>query len=464
MSQMLTFPVARTYTCDVLVVGGGVSGISAAICAARMGVSVLLAERDGCLGGTASVGLVGPFMSCFDPTGTEQVIRGFLDEFIQRMVQKGGAIHPRDCAGGDSYSAYRIKGHIGVTPFDAECLKMTAEEMCEEAGVKLLYHMLLCQCRTDETGSIQSAFFMTKNGVYEVQAKVFLDCTGDADLAVMSGAPTVYGDKTGRTQVSSIFFLIDGVNKQALEQHIEKYPEATHLPQRYFEDIVAQAQLDGSFPCGRSRVSAFEGMKGIWRVNMTQYDKPADFSDPEDVTRAEIACRKQIFPIMDFLKNHVPGFEHIRLLQSAQSLGIRESRRIIGDHTLTMEDLSHSTSFPDAICVVGSAVDFHGSFHPDGSYDGAYYVTGTKAAQIPLRCLIPQNVNNLLVAGRAISADQMAHSAVRVMPPCIAMGQAAGTAAGLAVSSGKQIRQIDITQLQRVLRQNGVYLPETDPG
>ena len=140
---MIQLPITKHYSCDVLVVGGGVAGISAACCAARGGVSVILAERDGCLGGTASVGLVGPFMSAFDPLGKKQVIRGFLDEFVSRMVEKGGAIHPKDCHGGDSYSAYRTKGHIGVTPFDPECLKETAEELCGQYHVKLLYHMLL---------------------------------------------------------------------------------------------------------------------------------------------------------------------------------------------------------------------------------------------------------------------------------------------------------------------------------
>ena len=458
--KYINFSVNRTYSCDVLVVGGGVAGISAAICAARNGAKVILAERDGCLGGTASVGLVGPFMSAMDPTGQTQVIRGFFDDFVGRMVEAGGAVHPLDCKGGDGYSAYRIKGHIGVTPFDPETLKLVAEQMCEEAGVQLLYHMLLCAC--EKSGdSITSAIFMTKNGLYEINAKVFIDCSGDADLAVFAGAPTVFGDENGGTQVSSVFFTIVGVDKELLQKdHVDKYPEETHKTQRYLEDVIREAQIARTFPCGRSRVSAFESVGGIWRVNMTQYDKQIDFADPEGVTDAEITCRKQIHPLIDFLKKTVPGFANIRLLQSANTLGVRESRRIDGEHMLSIEDLKNGTKFDDAICVVGSAVDFHGSQKSDGSYDGKYYVAGDDPMQVPYRCLQAKQVNNLLVAGRCVSADQLTHSAIRVMPPCFAMGEAAGTAAAMAIKAGALVKEIDIKELQATLRKNGAYLPE----
>ena len=458
MDYLANLEIKKQFSCDVLVIGGGVAGFSAAVCAARSGADVILAERDGCLGGTATVGLVGPFMSAFDPTGSRQVIAGFMDEFIRRMESVGGAIHPTKCLGGDGYSAYRTNGHIGVTPFDPECFKLTAEEMCEEAGVRLLYHVLFVSCEKDADAHIRTAYFATKNGIYAISAKMFVDCTGDADLTVAGGAPTVFGDEEGRTQVSSLFFMVDGVDKEKLEAHLAQYPESTHKTQRYFEDVVKQAQQAGKFPCQRSRVSAFEGMNGIWRINMAQYDGKADFSDPEDVTRAELACRKQIEPLMDFLKENVPGFEKIRLLQSSQSLGIRESRRIVGEYTLTMEDMAAGRKFEDGICLVGSAVDFHGKNNQKGEYQGAYYVSGGEPTQIPLRCLLPKGVDNLLAAGRCLSAEQMAHSAVRVMPPCFAMGQAAGTAAALAVQNGVSPKQLDPALLREKLLADGVCL------
>ena len=396
-------------------------------------------------------------MSSFDPQGKEQVIKGFLDRFIRRMVDKGGAIHPGLCHGGDSYSAYRINGHIGVTPFEPECLKETAEEFCEEAGVRVLYHMLLCRCETEE-GMIRRAFFATKNGIVAVRAKCFVDCTGDADLSVLAGAPTVYGDENGKTQVSSLFFIIEGVDRERLDAFIAQYPEDTCKRQRYLEDVVEKGIADGSFPCGRRRVSAFESLFGRWRINMTQFDEKADLVDPEDVTRAEIACRKQIRPMIAFLKKNVPGFENIRLLYSANTLGIRESRRIIGEYVLTVEDLACGRQFEDRICLTGNAVDFHGVSKPDGSYDGAYYVTGRKSASIPFRALLPKNTYHLVAAGRCLSADQPAHSAVRVMPPCCAMGQAAGEAAAMAVKSGKSLRKLDISELQARLIWGGAVL------
>lgn len=446
------FEIKKQLSCDVLVIGGGVAGFSAAVCAARSGANVVLAERDGCLGGTATVGLVGPFMSAYDPTGSRQVVVGFMDEFVRRMEAAGGAIHPRKCPGGNSYSSFRTSGYVGVTPFDSECFKVTAETMCKEAGVHLLYHMLFIACDKCSDRQISTAFFASKNGIYAIEAKMFIDCSGDADVAVAAGAPTVLGDENGKTQVSSLFFLIDGVENEKVEKYLEQYPESTHIAQRNFEDAVAKAKQAGTFPCQRSRVSIFESLNGIWRINMAQYDGKIDFSDPEDITKAEIDCRSQIQPLMEFLKKYVPGFEHIRLLQSSQSLGIRESRRIIGEYTLTIDDIVAGRRFEDGICLVGSFVDFHGK-----GYQNNYGVS-RDPVQIPLRCLLPKDVDNLLAAGRCLSADQMAHSAVRVMPPCFAMGQAAGTAAALAFQKGVTPKQLDAAALREKLQADNVCL------
>ena len=182
-------------------------------------MDVISAEKNGCLGGTATSGMVGPFMSAMDPKGENQVVHGFMDEFIRRMMVRGGAKHPTECHGGDSYSAYRIHGHIGVTPFDGECFKTVAEDMCAESGVKLLYHMLLVSCKMDGK-HIHCAYFATKDGIYAIKAKVFIDCTGDADLCNLAGAPLVIGDENGGIQVSSLFFLIDGVDKEELDDYM----------------------------------------------------------------------------------------------------------------------------------------------------------------------------------------------------------------------------------------------------
>lgn len=450
MKEHIQLPVNKVFKCDVLVVGAGTAGFTAAVCAARHGSKVILAEKNGCIGGTATTGLVGPFMSAMDPKGEKQIIFGFMEEFIRRMEKKGGAMHPEDCKGNDSYSAYRIKGHVGVTPFDAECFKSVAEEMCLESGIRIMYHMMLVACEKEEA-RIKTAYFATKDGIYAIEAKLFIDCTGDADLAYMCGAPTQYGDENGRTQVSSLFFLVDGIDKEKLDAHMAANPDASRPAQRYFEKEIEAGKLDGSFPCGRHRISTFESVHGIWRINMTQYDKQIDFCNPVDVTEAEIECRRQIPVIMDFLKKHVPGCEKMRLLTSSEMLGVRESRRIVGEYTLTEEDVLLGRDFEDAIALSGDSIDIHGKTK-------SVYIMSDRPTQIPFRCLIPKDSDNLLAAGRCLSADRSAHAAVSVMPPCFAMGQAAGTAAAMAAKSGCTVRDINISELRETLVSDGVYL------
>ncbi|HPY45242.1 MAG TPA: FAD-dependent oxidoreductase [Sphaerochaeta sp.] len=451
MNESIELPVNREYDCDVLVVGAGVAGFTAAVCAARRGARVILVDKNGCIGGSATTGLVGPFMSVMDPTGNFQVVKGFLDEFIQRMIEKNGAIHPLECRGGDSYSAYRTPGHIGVVPFNAECFKFTAEEICNESKVKILYHMLLVEVSVDDDKRITRAYFATKNGIYSIAAKVFIDTTGDADLSKLSGAKILFGNEEGRTQVSSLFFIVDNVDKTQLDAYMEKHPQSTDHKARFFIDEIAKGRQDGTFPCGRHVFSAFQSPNGMWRINMTQYDDQIDFNDPEQVTGAEIECRTQIPKIISFLKTHVPGFSNIRLVHSSEMLGVRESGRIEGEYYLTGEEVAQGTSFPDTIAIIGDSIDIH-------TNSKSIYVTSSLPAHIPYRSLLPKGIPNLIVAGRCLSADQIAHSAVRVMPPCFATGQAAGTAAAIAVASHTDLKKIDIPELRKALSEDGAYL------
>ena len=445
-----TLAISKCFDCDVLVVGGGVAGFAAAISAARNGAKTMIVEKNGCLGGNASSGLVGPFMSAMDPKGKKQVIYGVMQELIDRMAGEGGAIPPKDCKGGDGYSAYRIRGHVGVTPFSAESLKRIMEQMCLEAGVKIIYHLLLV--KTDvSSGRIINAYFATKNGIYCISANVFIDCTGDADLSALSGVPILSGYNDGELQVSSLFFMIDGIDQKRIDQYMDSNPDGDRSPQRYFEKEIEEGKKNGTFPCGRHRISLFRSVENIWRVNMTQVDRPVNAIDPEDVSAAEIECRTQIPKIVQFLKKHVPGCENIRLLTSAEMLGLRESNRIAGEYLLTQDDVLNSTNFPDAIVFGGDSIDIHKN-------DKSVYLMAEKPFQIPYRCLLPQKVDNLVVAGRCLSSDRVAHSAVRVMPPCFAMGQAAGTAAAIAVRYDCSPKKIDVSLLRRTLKEQGAYL------
>ena len=187
----INLPVTRTFDCDVLVIGGGPAGLSAAICSARKGAKTILAERNGCLGGMATSGLVAPLMSSTTPNGKTLIIRGFFEEFVDSMVAVGGAIHPLKSEIG-SLTAYRDKGHHGLTTFDYECFKKTAEDFCKDAGVELLYHLLFVKTDTKDN-KITAAYFATKAGIWKITAKNYIDCTGDGDVAESAGVPYIYG-------------------------------------------------------------------------------------------------------------------------------------------------------------------------------------------------------------------------------------------------------------------------------
>ena len=443
------FEIRKEYECGVLVVGGGVAGIAAAVCAARGGADVLLCESGGFLGGTATKGLVGPFMTCYDAKGEKQIIRGFFSELVGRMTAAGGAVSPADCPGGDSRSGYREKGHIGVTPFDAECLKSTAEQMCREASVRLRYHAMLIGCECDGA-RVKTAYFAGVEGVFAVSAKVFIDATGNASLAHFSGAETFRGDETGFVQTASLFFRITGVDKEMLDLYMAEH---TEMRSRYYMDEIEAARLRGEFPCGTRKLRIFEGPGDIWTVNMAQEDEPVNDLDGDCTTEAEIRQRAQIPQLIAFMRKTIPALRNIRLLDSASDIGIRETRRMVGRTLFTGEDIAACRHFDDQIAVCANSVDIH---RPDKVSYSPYQNEGSYT--IPLSCLISRDRVNLMAAGKCLSADAAAHAAVRVMPPCMAMGEAVGITAALAVRLGSTPQEVSVSQVQRLIRENGGYL------
>lgn len=448
--ECLTLTVRKTYDCDVLVVGGGVAGLSAAVAAARQGAKVILCEEGGYLGGTATRGLVGPFMTCYDRTGKTQIIRGFFSEFVERMIQEGGAVSPADCHGGDSYSGYRTAGHIGVTPFSPEVFKTVAEAFCTEEKVKLLYHSRLIACETQD-GIVRKAYFSNVSGLDAVRAKVFIDTTGSAVLAEKAGARTVRGDENGTVQMVSMFFRIKGVDKEALDRYMSENRE---MRRRFFMDEIEEGQRTGAFPCGTVKLRIFEDPDGFWSVNMVQEDKPVNELDVEELTAAEISQRKMIPAMVAFLKKNVPALKDIRLVDTASDLGVRESRRIVGKTLLTGEDICHSRYSEEQIAVCANSMDRHqpnGVAYTPYASDRNYY--------IPLSCLISADIKNLLTAGKTVSADRDAFAAIRVMPPCFAMGEAAGIAAAMAASEhAGDVWKVETAKVQEEIRRGGGYL------
>lgn len=442
------FNVSHDYSCDILVAGGGVGGLAAAVSAARLGERVILIESGGFLGGTATKGLAGPFMTCYDAKGETIIIRGFFTEFVERMVADGGAVSYRDCPGGDSHSGYRLKGHIGVTPFDVESFKRVSEEMCLEAGVKLLYHVSLIGCETNGD-KITHVYIATNSGIDRISANVFIDATGSATLAALAGAETFRGDETGFLQTASTFFRIEGVDREMLDRHMD---ETSEMRSRYYMDEIERGRLCGEFPCGTQKLRIFEAPNGLWTVNMSQEDSELNEFDPEAVTAAEISQRKQIKEIVEFLKKTVPALRNIRLIDSASEIGIRESRRIVGHHMFCLDDIQKHRYFDDRIAVCANSIDIHKRNLVDyTAHDGSNYY-------VPLSCLLSKNITNLLAAGKCISTDKYAHAAIRVIPPCMAVGEAAGVCAALASRFGIKHFEVPASEVQRIIKENGGYI------
>lgn len=444
--------IKKTFECDVLVVGGGVAGFGAAMGAAKNGAKVILAEENGYLGGIATAGLVAPFMTCYDRMGENQIIKGVFDDLVRRLVDENGAIPPEDCRKMDGYSGYNPfhTGHLGTTPFDKEILKRVMEEMCLEVGVDLKYHYLFVGVEETKR-KLTSCIFATKNGFYKINARAFIDCTGDADVCYQAGAETMFSNEKGELQPPSTFFLIDGVNEDIVATHMGNHS----LPERErrWTNEIECARERGEFPCGTQKVRIFKQLNDVFAVNMCQIDEPFDVTDPDLIAKAEIEGRKQVKIICDFLKNNVPGFENIRLIESSARLGIRESRRVVGEYVLKHEDLLQAKIFDDAIVILSSTVDVHTS--------GAVIYTPTKSTSsysIPYGAIVAKDFDNVWMAGKNVSADRYAHGAVRVMPPSIAMGQAAGIAATIACKNGLKAKDVPYSELRKELLNQKVYL------
>ena len=444
--------IKKSFDCDVLVIGGGMAGFGAAMGAARNGANVILAEENGYLGGCATAGLVAPFMTCYDRLGEKQIIRGVFDDLVRRLVQEDGAIPPEECRKMDAYSGYNPfhTGHLGTTPFDKEVLKRVMEEMCLQAGVTLKYHYLFVNVEQQDR-NLTSCVFATKNGFYKINAKAFIDCTGDADVCYAAGAECMFASERGELQPPSTFFLIDGINETVVGTHMSNHS----LPERErrWMDEIEQARDRGEFPCGTEKVRIYKQLNGVFSVNMCQIDEPFDVTDPDLVTKAEIEGRSQTKMIFDFLKKHIPGFENIRLIDSSARVGIRESRRVVGEYVLKHEDLLQAKIFDDAIVILSSTVDVHTSSKV------IYTPTeGMSSYSIPYRALVAKDLDNVWMAGKNVSADRFAHGAVRVMPPSIAMGQAAGIAASLASKANIKAKEVPYNELRSVLIKQNVYL------
>ncbi len=412
-------------TFDLIVVGGGFAGTAAAISAARQGVDVLLVERYNCLGGAASMALVTPFMRYWqtDPNTKE---KWFLsgDLFCEMVAE-----------------VKKLPGEgDNIEQFDEEHLKLVLNRMAIKAGVTLLFNTTVTDVSVTD-GVLRSVTAMSKATSVELFAQHFIDATGDAELATLAGcASTVGRAPDGLCQPMTLCFRMDGVDRQIFREHRGE-----------LQTLYKEHKAKGLIRNPREDVLYFwNSHEGVLHFNTTRVVK-LDPTDPFALTQAEIKAREQVFEMQDFLRENVPGFERARVLSTAMHIGIRESRKVEGEYTLTQEDLLSLARFEDAIAVADYDIDIH---NPEGSGTSHHYFKAGEWYEIPYRCLLPKGMHNLLVAGRCISATHEAQASFRIMPYCAELGQAAGTAVAVASATGKSVRDVDVQVVRQRLRGN----------
>lgn len=439
---------------EVVVVGAGPAGLGAAIASARNGARTLLLERFGFLGGNLTAGLVGPCMTSYSLDGRQQLIRGIFDEFVRRMEHIGGAIHPSRVSAGSEFSGFIVYGHDKVTPFSPEAAKQVSLDMCREAGVELLLHTFVVDTVVEGT-AVRGVIVANKSGLGVVRAGTTIDCSADADVAARGGVPYRLGrDEDGLTQPLTLFFRVANVDDDTVRRYVADHPD----DYRPFASLVQRAREAGEFTIPRKGIGLYRTLEpGIWRINTTRLQR-LDGTRAADLTRAEVEGRNQVVELLGFFRTWLPGFERCTILDTATQVGVRETRRIEGEYTLTVDDLITGREFDDVIALAGYPVDLHSPTGDGGGADGTYDTANVY--QIPYRSLVPVNREQLLVAGRSISATHEAMAAIRVMPPAFAMGEAAGTAAAIATEYRVSPRNVDVAMLQRALVRQGAYLGE----
>jgi hypothetical protein len=442
---------------DILVVGGGPAGLGAALGAAGVGAEVVLAERYGFLGGNATAALVMPLMSCFTQRGRpmhvdlagllpqdhgpgEAVVAGAFRQLLKRLVDAGGAISPSEQTG-------------FVVPFDPEVFKLVALDLLDEAGVKFLLHAFA----TDVIGSdsLQGVVFETKSGPVVVKARAVVDCTGDGDVAARAGAAFEVGrDHDELVQPMTLMFRMVEFERRAFAAYAKAHPDQWRGVHGLW-DLIAKAIRAGELDLPREDMLFFgTPREHEVSVNSTRVTGVLG-TDVWDLTYAEWQSRRQMRQIAAFLRRYVPGFEHAYVVQSGVNIGVRETRRIIGEYQLTAADVLEARKFDDVIARGAYPIDIHS---PTGSGTILQRLPAGEAYDIPLRCLLPQGVDGLVVAGRCISGTHEAHSSYRVMPIAMATGQAAGVCAALAACTGRVPRDLPAAQVQQELRRQGADL------
>jgi len=418
------------YDTDVFIAGGGPAGVAAALAAANTGAATFLAEGQACLGGLGTSGLIPAFMQFTD--GINFLAGGMGEKILNKLKEEGGHESAR---------------HISLK---VEVLKRIYDEFLQEAKVDFSFQTQLIGLEIDGK-KVSHVILSSKSGIFAVRSKIYIDCTGDGDLSAWAGAPFEKGDIEGNMMAGTLCSLWAGIEWDNVVK-----PDGRKLEEA-FGDSVFTTQ-DRHLP-------------GMWRVgNHTGggnigHTFGVDGTDEKSLTEALIKGRKLILEYEKYYKKYLTGFENMELISTAALLGIRETRRILGDYVLTLDDFKNRAVFEDEIGRYSYPVDIHAGKSDNTSYReyeenfrSLRYGKG-ESYGIPYRALIPRGLSNVLVAGRCISTDRYMQSSVRVMPGCYITGQAAGTAAAIAVKNDTDTRGINIRELQKRIVSMGGYLP-----
>ncbi len=423
---------------DVLVVGGGPAGVGAAFSAARLGAKVMVVEQFNCLGGVATAGGHGHI--CMYGLGGQdkRIVGGVPWEMACRVAKAGYGVATKHSS-----------------DFEVEGMKLVLEQMAEETKTELLYHSFYSDTVVED-GKAVGAIIQSKDGRWAVKAKRIVDCSGDGDACAKAGCSFEYGDEdTGECQPMTLMFTIGGVDYSKVRAFRGDDYDLKH--------VWKKAQDDGFMRPFQHKIM------GWWwtptrpdqiGVNFTHVNFVSSLK-AADLTSATIEARKQAYETIEVYRKYVPGMENCHMVFTPNTIGIRESRRITGMHTLTADEIKAQAKFDDSIGFGNFFIDIHGTKGP-GMDEKTWYPPQGFKYQIPYRILVPKGVDHILAAGRCASATHVALGSLRVMPQCGIMGQAAGTAAALSINAGVPERELDVSALQKSLREQGCILDESD--
>ncbi|MBI5724029.1 MAG: FAD-dependent oxidoreductase [Planctomycetes bacterium] len=428
--------VAGSY--DVVVVGGGPAGAAAAIAASRNGAKTLVIEQFNCLGGVATAGGHGHVDMFTEQGSNRAVVRGIAHEIIERVVRaKFGIRYPK------------------LSDFEVEGMKLILDQMTKEAGVHVLYHTFFCEAIVRD-GTIVGAIIQNKTGRQAIFAKRVIDCTGDGDAAASAGCQYEQGRPgDGKCQPMTLMFTIGGVDWDKVEKFRGKNYALAH--------VWEQAQKNGDMEPFQKTVMGWwwtptrPDQVGVNFTHITGLDS----TKGEDLTAATIEARRQAYLTIDVYRKYVPGMENCYMISTPNTIGLRESRRIIGQYVLTEDDVKNQREFPDNICYGCCYIDIHCIDGPGMDRTTWNPPKGFKY-HIPYRVLVPQKVENLLVAGRCASISHIALGSSRMMVQCMGMGEAAGIASAVSIKDGVTSRRVDVRKVQNLIRQQGGIISEED--